>query len=188
MKKIISMIATFILLVSTTAFADTNTYKLTLKAENASILEQDNIDYIEVLLQEGDNVTVVYLEKSNNWSATEELKEGEYKIKVTNIPQGKYLIKNEYSVKMDKDKSTEILLDNFEIKGNNYDEKKAEEVKEKSQEVEEKPVKEKDMEQHQTTSQNLKTRSIKIAMTVILCTLAAAIILIILWFISKIID
>ena len=187
MKKIISFITTFFLLVSTTAFADTNIYTLTIKAENADILKQDNIDYIEVLLQEADNVTVVYLEKSNNWTATEELKEGEYKIKITNIPQSKYLIKNEYSVKMNEDKSTEILLDNFEIKENNYDEKKAEEIKPKKPMKPIKPIKE-DKEQQQTTSQTLKARSKKIGTAIVICTLFAGITLIILWLINKIID
>lgn len=180
--KLKRIITSFLLVISmfvTVTAADEIKHKLTLELVDGSVLEKDNIEYLEILLQNGENVSVIYLEKANNWKVETELIPGTYKIIIRNISPSKYLISNDYSVTIsDKDIVSKIDVKEFPD---------TEEVKEKSQEVEKEPVKEKDMEQQQTTSQNLKTRSIKLAMTVILCTLAAAVILIILWFISKII-
>lgn len=183
-KKIISLflMAISILFVTTAAAEELQKYKLILELDDSSVLEKDNIEYLEILLQNGENVSVIYLEKANDWKVETELIPGTYKIIIRNISPSKYLISNDYSVTVsDKDVVSKIDVKEFP------DTEEVNEKPKKSQEIKKEPVKEKDMEQHQTASQNLKTRSIKIAMTVILCTLAAAIILIILYFISKII-
>ena len=155
-------------------------YKLTLELDDGSVLEKDNIEYLEILLQNGENVSVIYLEKANNWKVETELNPGTYKIIIRNISPSKYLISNDYSVAI----SNEDVVSKISIK-----EFPTEEVNEKPQEIENKePIKEESKkQQQQTTSQNLKTRSLKLAITLIICVLAGAIILIILWFISKII-
>ena len=187
--KLKRIIASFLMAISmfitVTAADELPKHKLTLEVSGGEVLEKDNIEYLEILLQNGDNVSVIYLEKANDWKSEIDLNQGTYKIVIRNISPSKYLISNDYSVNIsDKDVVSEIKIKNFP--------NETSEVKEKPKEYQEtenkEPVKEKDMNQHQSTSQTLKTRSIKIAMTVILCTLAAAIILIILWLISKIIE
>ena len=187
LKRIIAsfLMAISILFVTTAAADELPKYKLTLEVSGGEVLKKDGIEYLEILLQDGENVSVIYLEKANDWKVETELVPGTYKLIIRNISPSKYLISNDYSVNIsDKDVVSEIKIKNFP--------NETSEVKEKPKEYQEtenkEPVKEKDKEQHQTTSQNLKTRSIKIAMTVILCTLAAAVILIILWLISKIIE
>ena len=181
LKRIISFFLVAISMFITVAVADElPKHKLTLGLDGGSVLEKDNIEYLEILLQNGENVSVIYLEKANNWKVETELNPGTYKIIIRNISPSKYLISNDYSVNiLDEDVVSEISIKEFPT----------EEVNEKPQEIENKePIKEENKEQQQqTTGQTLKTRSIKLAITVIICTLAAAIILIILWFISKII-
>ena len=184
-KLFISFLLVISIFTTVTAAADElPKHKLTLEVSGGEVLEKDNIEYLEILLQNGENVSVTYLEKANNWKVETELNPGTYKIIIRNISPSKYLISNDYSVQIsDKDVVSEISIKDFPT---------TEEVKEKpknSQEIENKePIKKESKEQQQqTTSQTLKNRSIKLAITVILCTLAAAIIIIILWFISKII-
>lgn len=182
LKRIISLFLVVVSLFITVAAADElPKHKLTLEVSEGEVLEKDNIEYLEILLQNGDNVSVIYLEKANDWKVETELIPGTYKIIIRNISPSKYLISNDYSVTIsDKDVVSEISIKEFP--------NETEEVKEKPQEIKDKkPIKEKDKEQQQTTGQTLKTRSLKLAITVILCTLAATIILIILWFVSKII-
>lgn len=184
MKKIISLTITFLLTVSTITFADTNTYKLTIKAENASILEQDNIDYIEVLLQEADNTIVIYLEKAKNWVATQELKSGEYKIKVTNISLTKYLVKNDYSVNLNEDKTSVIKLDNFEV-DNKKETKESEKTIIASDKEVDKSVKEKQQvktNNKQSATKNLKNRLKSIIKSVLIGIIAIVITWILLYF------
>ena len=182
LKRIITSFLLAISIFTTVAVADElPKYKLTLELDDGSVLEKDNIEYLEILLQNGENVSVIYLEKANNWKVETELNPGTYKIIIRNISPSKYLISNDYSVNIsDKDVVSKISIKDFPT---------SEEVNEKPQEIEnKKPIKEEGKEQQkQTTSQTLKTRSIKLAITLIICVLAAAIIIIILWFISKII-
>lgn len=183
LKKIISLflMAISILFVTTAVADELPKHKLTLEVSGGEVLEKDNIEYLEILLQNNDNVSVIYLEKANDWKVETELIPGTYKIIIRNISPSKYLISNDYSATIsDKDITSKISIKEFP----------SEEVNEKPQEIEDKkPIRKENKEQQQqTTSQNLKTRSIKIAMTVTLCTLAAAVILIILYFISKIIE
>ena len=185
LKRIISLFLVAISIFTTAAVADElSKHKLSLEVSGGDVLEKDNIDYLEILLQNGDNVSVIYLEKANDWKIETELIPGTYKIIIRNISPSKYLISNDYSVTIsDKDVISKIKIKDFPTETSEVKEKPKE-----SQDIENKePIREKDSKQQQTTSQNLKTRSIKLAMTVIICTLAAAIILIILWFISKII-
>ena len=180
LKRIISLFLLAISMFVTIAVAnELPKRKLTLEVSGGEVLEKDNIEYLEILLQNGENVSVIYLEKANNWKVETELNPGTYKIIIRNISPSKYLISNDYSVNiLDEDVVSEISIKEFPT----------EEVKEKPQEVRKEPIKEESKkQQQQTTGQTLKTRSLKLALTVILCTLAAAIIIIILWFISKII-
>ena len=184
LKRIITSLLLVISIFTTvTAAADElPKHKLTLEVSGGEVLEKDNIEYLEILLQNGENVSVIYLEKANDWKVEVDLNPGEYKLTIRNISPSKYLISNDYSVTIsDKDVVSEISIKEFPTT--------SEEVNGKHQEIENKePIKKESKEQQQqTTSQTLKNRSIKLAITVILCTLAAAIILIILWFISKII-
>ena len=182
--KLKRIITSFLLVISifttVTAAADELKHKLILEVSGGDVLEKDNIEYLEILLQNNENVSVIYLEKANDWKVETELIPGTYKIIIRNISPSKYLISNDYSATIsDKDITSKISIKEFP----------SEEVKEKSQEVGKEPIKKENKEQQQqTTGQTLKTRSIKLAITVILCTLAAAIILIILWLISKIIE
>ena len=181
LKRIITSFLLAISMFVTVAVADElPKYKLSLELDDGSVLEKDNIEYLEILLQNGENVSVIYLEKANNWKVETELNPGTYKLIIRNISPSKYLISNDYSVTIsDRDVVSKIDVKEFPD---------TEEVKEKSQEVGKEPIKKENKEQQQqTTGQTLKTRSIKLAITVIICTLAAAIIIIILWFISKII-
>ena len=186
LKRIITSFLLAISMFVTVAVADElPKYKLSLELDDGSVLEKDNIEYLEILLQNGENVSVIYLEKANNWKVETELNPGTYKIIIRNISPSKYLISNDYSVTIsDEDIVSKISIKEFPTT--------SEEVNEKpknSQEIENKePIKEESKkQQQQTTSQTLKTRSIKLAITLIICVLAAAIIIIILWFISKII-
>lgn len=182
LKRIISLFLLAIsIFINVAAAEELPKHKLTLELNGGEVLEKDNIEYLEILLQNGDNVSVIYLEKANDWKVETELIPGTYKIIIHNISPSKYLISNDYSVTIsDKDVVSKISIKEFPT---------TEEVNEKPQEIEnKKPIKkENKKQQQQTTDQTLKTRSIKLAITVIICTLAAAIILIILWFISKII-
>ena len=182
LKRIItSFLLAISMFINVAAAEELPKHKLTLELNGGEVLKKDNIEYLEILLQNGENVSVIYLEKANDWKVETELIPGTYKIIIRNISPSKYLISNDYSVAIsDEDVVSEISVKEFPT---------TEEVNEKPQEIENKePIKEKDKkQQQQTTSQTLKNRSIKLAITVILCTLAAAIILIILWFISKII-
>ena len=179
LKRIITSFLLAISIFTTVAVADElPKHKLTLEVSGGEVLERDSIEYLEILLQNGENVSVIYLEKANDWKVETELIPGTYKIIIRNISPSKYLISNDYSISIvDEDVISKIKIKNFP--------NETEEVKEKSQEVGKEPVKEKDSKQQQTTGKTLKNRSIKIANTAILCTLAAAIILIILCFISK---
>ena len=178
LKRIITSFLLAISMFVTVAAADElPRHKLTLEVSGGEVLEKDGIIYLEILLQNGENVSVIYLEKANNWKVETELNPGTYKIIIRNISPSKYLISNDYSVAIsDEDITSKISIKEFP----------SEEVNEKPKEIESKePIKEESKEQQQTTSQTLKTRSIKLAITLIICVLAAAVILIVLWFISK---
>ena len=179
-KLFISFLLAISIFTTVTAAADELKHKLTLELNGGEVLKKDNIEYLEILLQNGENVSVIYLEKADDWKVETELIPGTYKIIIRNISPSKYLISNDYSVTIsDEDVVSKISIKEFP----------SEEVNEKPQEIESKePIKKESKEQQQqTTGQTLKTRSLKLAITIILCTLAAAIILIILWFVSKII-
>ena len=185
LKRIITSFLLVISIFTTVAAADELKHKLTLEVSGGEVLEKDNIEYLEILLQNDENVSVIYLEKANDWKVETELNPGTYKIIIRNISPSKYLISNDYSVVISNgDVVSEISVKEFpnETSETKVKPKTSQEIKD------EKPIREESKEQQQTTSQNLKTRSLKIAMTVILCTLAAAVILIILWLISKIIE
>ena len=157
-------------------------HKLTLEVNRGEVLEKDNIEYLEILLQNDESASVIYLEKANGWKSEIELIPGTYKIIIKNISPSKYLISNDYSVTIsDKDVVSEISIKEFP------NETSESNIKPKKPKKPIKPIKEESKEQQQTTSQTLKSRSMKIANTVILCTLVAAVILIILWFVSKIV-
>ena len=179
-KLFISFLLAISIFTTVTAAADELKHKLTLELNGGEVLKKDNIEYLEILLQNGENVSVIYLEKADDWKVETELIPGTYKIIIRNISPSKYLISNDYSVTIsDKDVVSKISIKDFPT---------SEEVNEKPQEIEnKKPIKEESKEQQQTTGQTLKTRSLKLAITLIICVLAAAIILIILWFVSKII-
>lgn len=182
LKRIIPLFLLAISIFITVTVADElPKHKLTLEVNGGEVLEKDNIEYLEILLQNDESASVIYLEKANDWKSEIELIPETYKIIIKNISPSKYLISNDYSVTIsDKDVISEINIKEF---------LDTEEVSEKPEEVEnKKPIKEKDSKQQkQTTGKTLKNRSIKLAITVIICTLAAAVILIILWFISKIV-
>ena len=183
LKRIITSFLLAISIFTTVAVADElPKHKLTLEVSGGEVLERDSIEYLEILLQDRENVSVIYLEKANNWKVETELNQGTYKIIIRNISPSKYLISNDYSVAIsDKDVVSKIDVKEFP------NETSESNIKPEKPKKSIKPIKEESKEQHQTTSQTLKNRSIKLAITVIICTLAAAIILIILWFISKII-
>ena len=186
MKLKSKLFISFLLAVSmfvTVVAADELKHKLTLEVSGGEVLEKDDINYLEILLQNGDNVSVSYLEKANDWKVETELIPGTYKITIRNISPSKYLISNDYSVAIsDEDVVSKISIKEFP------NETSESNIKPKKPIKPIKPIKEESKkQQQQTTSQNLKTRSLKLAITLIICVLAGAIILIILWVGSKII-
>ena len=86
-NKIISIFLLIISIFTTvTAAADElPKHKLTLEVSGGEVLEKDNIEYLEILLQNGENVSVIYLEKANDWKVEVDINPGEYKLKIRNI-------------------------------------------------------------------------------------------------------
>lgn len=134
-KLFISFLLAISMFVNVAAADELPKHKLTLELVDGSVLEKDNIEYLEILLQNGENVSVIYLEKANNWKVETELNPGTYKIIIRNISPSKYLISNDYSATIsDEDVVSKISIKEFLT---------TEEVKEESKK-----------QQQQTTSQN----------------------------------